>query len=541
MSTITLDAILLNQMGSYSQSEFSNILGVMYDKSKARFGSSDNKSCEKAEDVKKIALKFSAIFLATISALSARSAFNKGTDQELIHLLSCYVASRAIPQLYEQEGSQAGIENTILDPKGIKDFSLEFKRREQSVLDAILNQYSDYISQGTPLSNVKAESYNFFNYLAKKSAELVLNEKYSKYSKILENLVINGPSFSIAGISKEEPKNGRNKSFVSGDEQIKKDFKVIEITDDLRVYRKDIVGNEEAVAEIEIAVKNVMAYRKDDQANPFLEGRKKKGFNQGLLLMGDTGTGKTLVARYGMSLADEIARKYGKELSIVKFDIMSTYQEGGVIMLQHQLSQVCQGDKIYYLSIDEIDSMFTSRSEGSADSHYHREKLGEILRFLDGDYPNKGNYIVVATVNNIKGVDRALRNARLDRIHCPGPCSAEDKAKVIAIHFGDEIKKGLVNVVNWTRIGEAAVKYNINGRQLADVANKCYKIMRNLSDKHYHAIYSATTISESREILHNSATPIADSIIMDQIMKIAKKDSEEQRVTYDFMGKTGGE
>ena len=77
------------------------------------------------------------------------------------------------------------------------------------------------------------------------------------------------------------------------------------------VRRDDIVANEMGINIIETEVPCLLHYDSVEKRNPFL------GFNQYILFVGDKGTGKTMMARYGMTLAKEVGEKNNISLSLV--------------------------------------------------------------------------------------------------------------------------------------------------------------------------------------------------------------------------------
>lgn len=525
---ITLDTIVLNQMGSYSKDEFKHALVVLHDKSLDKFGMMNPDSFSKADKIKKNALKFSAIYLAAAAELSRKLVLNS-TEMELNNMISCYTASQAVMQLNKDNNGM--LENKLVARKS-PDFSkINFDKSDTSVIDDILDSYKSFITAGSASSSTKAEINYFFQEMSNQLIKLIQQDKYNKHRELVEGLKINGPQFRVDGIKARKPIE--KDTFIDSDDQFKKDFDYIKLGNDKKVRKSEIIGNEVAVEKIGNAVKNLMAYRIDDKVNPFLNGRRKKGFKQGLLLLGNSGTGKTLTAFYGMTLADNIAKNYGRDLSIVKFNINSSYQEGGVQMLKHQLTEICQGEKIYYLFIDEIDTQFSSRTGNSSKSQYHKQKLGEFMRFLDGEYPNLGNYIVIATANDTKGVDKAVKS-RLERVHCPGPVSAEEKAKVLALHFGDDISNGLVQVRKWRDLGEIAAQSNLSGRDIQQVVNNCYTKASTISDQAYAEIYSARTLPESQDLIRENFHSITDEMVLREISLYGKKDIEEQKALMEF-------
>jgi len=175
------------------------------------------------------------------------------------------------------------------------------------------------------------------------------------------------------------------------------------------VQREDIKGNETVVNELERAVYMLMAHSK--AGNPLFE----KGFfnqRQRLLLEGEPRSGKTMIAAYGMTLADKIADQYAKDLEIAALDCISPYKGMGVKKLRSQFEEISRGDKIYYIFLNEIESMFPPEKH---------EEIKELQKFLDNGYPNKGNYLLVAETTNPKSIVPEVRN-KFKMLHCEKSC-----------------------------------------------------------------------------------------------------------------------
>ncbi len=534
---ITLDTLVLNYNGNYCKSEFESIFNVIRNQSIVRFGYSVQDSSEKAESVTTAGLKFAAIYLAMSEELGKNVALQDSDKKEFINLISAYVAARAITQTNRNQHNHTVAEQTCLPLKN-PHYTLNFEQSDKAVVSTLLKDYREFITTGENQVDIKEEINFFFKQFSEEVRTELRDKRFKKHYDFLENLVINGPGFKINGISSQVviEKN----SYVHGDDHFKEEIGRIILTPSNQIDKSEIVGNVEALEKIEGAVNKLMAYLPQEKINPFLDGRKKRGFKQGFLLMGDTGTGKTLVGKFGMTLADNIARRSGKDFHIAKLNIESSYQEGGVLMLRNQLNEICNGERLYYLFIDEIDTVFSSRSDNSANSHYQRQKLGELMRFLDGEYPNRGNYLVVACVNQVEAVDRALKNARLERISCPGATTPEEKAKLLAIHFGQDLQNGKVQIADWKTVGEYACQAELDGRMLSDIVSRCYERAFNLHEGVYNQLWKSRSAKESQKILQQSTGVISENLVISEILLYGQKVVEEKKVSDKFNSKESG-
>ena len=533
-SEINLDIIVLNQMSNYGKSEYKNLLSVMREDIVDKFGYLDSKSFDKADQVNNVALKYSAINLASSSELTSKLSLYNGSGKELANLLSAYIAAQAVIQINHKQEPTDSLENKLI-PRSSPTFDrLNFSSGDKTILGQILKSYHGYMKVGSSSADIISESNYFFFQLSDLIRNNLSRNKYSKQKSFLEELIVQGPGFQVNGIRASKKKSKKTAQFSNGEEQFKKDFKEIKLIGSKKVYSRNIIGNQEAVYEVGEAVKDLLAYRIKEKENPFVQGRKNYGFEQGLLLMGGPGTGKTMTAFYGMTLADKIAKSYAKDLKIVKFDIESSFQDGGIQMMRNQLESICRGDEIYLVFIDEIDTVISSRSGEDKSNFNQKQKLGELMRFIEGDYPNLGNYLIIATTNDTGNVDTALKNGRLKRIYCPGPITAKEKVGVLVANFSDDIENGLVKVNNWVEIGNLAYQYQLDGRVLRDVVKACYKESRQISNKDRIEIYSAATLNGARKIIKSNFQPINDEMILNKIEYFAKKDIDEIMAIQDF-------
>jgi cell division protease FtsH len=215
---------------------------------------------------------------------------------------------------------------------------------------------------------------------------------------------------------------------------------------------RDVAGCDEAVEEL---AEVVQFYR-----DPARFDRLGARLPSGIMLHGDPGTGKTLLAKalageaglafYATSGSDFVEKFVGVGASRVRelFEKARRHEEGAVIF------------------IDEIDAVGRSRSSG--DGHAEREQtLNQILVELDG-FSTTDRIICIAATNRLDVLDPALlRPGRFGRhIAVPLP-SASGRAAILRVHTA---AKPLAADVDLDSL--AFEMGGLSGAQLAEVTNE---------------------------------------------------------------------
>jgi cell division protease FtsH len=215
---------------------------------------------------------------------------------------------------------------------------------------------------------------------------------------------------------------------------------------------RDVAGVDEAIEELA----EIVQFYKDPQRFQLLGAKLPSG----IMLHGDPGTGKTLLAKalageaglafYATSGSDFVEKFVGVGASRVRelFAKARRHEEGAVIF------------------IDEIDAVGRSRSAG--DGNAEREQtLNQILVELDG-FSTTDRIICIAATNRLDVLDPALlRPGRFGRhIAVPLPSEA-GRAAILKVHCA---AKPLAPDVD---LGELAASMGgMSGAQLAEVVNE---------------------------------------------------------------------
>jgi cell division protease FtsH len=202
-----------------------------------------------------------------------------------------------------------------------------------------------------------------------------------------------------------------------------------------KVTFADVAGIDEAKAELE----EVIEFLRDPKKFTRLGGRIPKG----LLLVGQPGTGKTLLAR---AIAGEAEVPF---LSISGSDFVEMFVGVGASRVRDLFDQGKKNAPCI-IFIDEIDAVGRHRGAGLGGGHDEREQtLNQLLVEMDGFESNEGVILVSAT-NRPDVLDPALlRPGRFDRqVVVPLP-DIKGREKIFEVHtrktpLADDIDFGVI-------------------------------------------------------------------------------------------------
>lgn len=215
----------------------------------------------------------------------------------------------------------------------------------------------------------------------------------------------------------------------------------------------DVGGMIEAKRELEEIVdfmKNPKKYKKVGARTP-----------KGVLLVGPSGTGKTLLAR---AVAGEANCQF---LSMAGSEFMEMLVGVGASRVR-DLFMTAKKSAPSIIFIDEIDAIGRVRGHGSMGGHDEREQtLNQILVEMDGFTPND-NVIVMAATNRGDMLDPALvRPGRFDRRVQVNLPDLEERKFILNIHAKG---KNFTKDVIWERIAKRTVGFS--GADLENMLNE---------------------------------------------------------------------
>lgn len=220
-----------------------------------------------------------------------------------------------------------------------------------------------------------------------------------------------------------------------------------------KVTFADVAGVDEAKRELS----EVVDFLKNSQKYRALGARTPKG----LLLVGPSGTGKTLLAR---ALAGEAGVPF---FSMAGSEFMEMLVGVGASRVR-DLFNTAKKNSPAIIFIDEIDAIGRMRAVGVMGGHDEREQtLNQILVEMDGFTPNE-NVIVVGATNRGDLLDSALlRPGRFDRRVVLDLPDLEGRKAILKIHVKG---KPVETNVDWDKVAKRTVGFS--GADLENMLNE---------------------------------------------------------------------
>lgn len=220
-----------------------------------------------------------------------------------------------------------------------------------------------------------------------------------------------------------------------------------------KVMFKDIAGNDSAKQDLE----EVVDFLKHPKKYETLGAKIPKG----VLLVGNPGTGKTMLAR---AVAGEANVPF---FSISGSEFVEMFVGVGASRVRDLFAKAKKNAPAI-IFIDEIDAVGRKRGSGMGGGHDEREQtLNQILVEMDG-FETGTNVIVLAATNRADVLDPALlRPGRFDRrtnIMLP---ERKDREAILKVHFKNKPTDPTVNLDKL-----AAKTAGSSGADLANIANE---------------------------------------------------------------------
>lgn len=220
-----------------------------------------------------------------------------------------------------------------------------------------------------------------------------------------------------------------------------------------KVLFTDIAGNDNAKQDLQ----EVVDFLKHPKKYKDLGAKIPKG----VLLVGNPGTGKTMLAR---AVAGEAGVPF---FSISGSEFVEMFVGVGASRVRDLFSKA-EKNAPCIIFIDEIDAVGRKRGSGMGGGHDEREQtLNQILVEMDG-FDGETNVIVLAATNRADVLDPALlRPGRFDRrVNITLP-ERKDREAILKVHFK---KKPTDETVDLDKL--AAKTAGSSGADLANMANE---------------------------------------------------------------------
>ena len=220
-----------------------------------------------------------------------------------------------------------------------------------------------------------------------------------------------------------------------------------------KVLFTDIAGNDNAKQDLQ----EVVDFLKHPKKYKDLGAKIPKG----VLLVGNPGTGKTMLAR---AVAGEAGVPF---FSISGSEFVEMFVGVGASRVRDLFSKAKKNAPCI-IFIDEIDAVGRKRGSGMGGGHDEREQtLNQILVEMDG-FDGETNVIVLAATNRADVLDPALlRPGRFDRrVNITFP-ERKDREAILKVHFK---KKPIDETVDLDKL--AAKTAGSSGADLANMANE---------------------------------------------------------------------
>lgn len=470
---IYLEDELLEKNRRVAHDKFQTINDLLTMNLEKKYSSSSSVQSLKKE-YGELLLQFESIYLSAQQRLAENSPNAMNSDIQRAY--GIFAASEIMMLSTEQQKKQfhQSYAASVTPVETIFDID------DYTTISSPLKSLNERLKKSFSIADIVSITRIFFNDIRNSSNNYLYHSSRGKYKEFFQSIQLKSRETSIKGIEKSETQiieikqdnkivhnELKDEKYDEFDKQFERPPEIITLEN--KINRDDIIGNEKAKAKIDEVVHCVMRYNIKAGKNAYmLDG----GFPQYILLVGDVGTGKTMIAEYAVGLMQDWGKKLGKEIWPVKMNpyIFNSWRAGSVQTFEYQLKMITECNKPCLLFIDEIDQFLPSKS---ANGEEYKQEIVYKFKTLSTQsaFKNNGNYIIIGTTNYPNEIERAaMSRFEGGTFLCEGPKTPDDMAKVLIRLFDEGIKLGYVQIKDWNRVGRIACETIRNGRQLRDVS-----------------------------------------------------------------------
>lgn len=227
-----------------------------------------------------------------------------------------------------------------------------------------------------------------------------------------------------------------------------KDKKIVELP---KIKLKDVAGMKEVKKDISILIQFLK--------NPKVFTDSGAKMPRGIILYGEPGTGKTLLAK---AIAGEAGVPF---YSLAGSDFVEMFVGLGAKRVRELFAKARETTPCI-IFIDEIDAV--GRKRGGDNNSEKDQTINALLAELDG-FGSKDEILIMAATNRLEDLDPALiRSGRFDKhIKVPLPMTRDERRAIIDIH---KVGKKFDRTVDFNQLAKMTI--GLSGADIANILNE---------------------------------------------------------------------
>ena len=471
MATRTLEDRVLNSQRQLANVKYKDLYSVLESEISEDIGKNNGATISEIKDsVGRYSRLFTSVMRSISDVFANDEIANEISDKDnFVRFYGSYVAAKTVlSDLNRDQSSKVQEHMEFVDNKFQNRELISLNQTEYSTVRVALENMVESINRGKSSAKVAMVDYftTYANQVLYKINNLVSEEFMKKISEINWKI---GP-YTIKGV---DPVVVESTSPHSATNLLKKDSNIfstplryLHIPKEKVLKRDEIIGDKSIITNLEREVKALFLYDSEKRRNPL----KEKGlFHNKILLQGTPGTGKGAVSFYLIDFAERMNESLGRDLMVTNFGINSHWRDGSIQKLKSQLDEITNSNKIFFIYEDEIDGLLMDENSMRQDKQ-DNTLIQEFNKFMDGQYADNGNYILLGNINDVSRL-RASNRRRFVEYNWRGADSALDKSRLIKAKLNSGIKAGYVVVSDKDirSLGELAQEYELSGADLTSV------------------------------------------------------------------------